>query len=205
MSNHVRRRHLRTVEAYMRPFSCLVLLVLSTTRVAAAQSTRPHRWAQLIATGSEAIDLDTATLQRTDGLRRVWLRWDLDRSGPVFWRSTSLSTGRSTARVGSRACWPSRPTTFRLLQRLGCQTLLGRQTRSAPRTQCGTQCRLAALSTSLLKLFVGGVKPAPNKRVKLAGGDRPKGSGVFVPWREGTFVQYSGAGGRVARSLSASR
>ena len=68
----------------MRPFSCLVLLVLSTTRVAAAQSTRPHRWAQLIATGSEAIDLDTATLQRTDGLRRVWLRWDLDRSGPVF-------------------------------------------------------------------------------------------------------------------------
>ena len=68
----------------MRPFSCLVLLVLSTTRVAVAQSTRPHRWAQLIATGSEAIDLDTATLQRTDGLRRVWLRWDLDRSGPVF-------------------------------------------------------------------------------------------------------------------------
>src|SRR5213595_907930 len=61
----------------MRPFSCLVLLVLSTTRVAAAQTTRPHRWAQLIATASEAIDLDTATLQRTDGLRRVWLRWDL--------------------------------------------------------------------------------------------------------------------------------
>jgi len=65
----------------MRPFSCLVLLVLSTTRVAAAQSTRPHRWAQLIATASEAIDLDTATVQRTDGLRRVWLRWDLDRWG----------------------------------------------------------------------------------------------------------------------------
>ncbi len=65
----------------MRPFSCLVLLVLSTTRVAAAQSTRPHRWAQLIATASEAIDLDTATAQRTDGLRRVWLRWDVDRWG----------------------------------------------------------------------------------------------------------------------------
>src|SRR5438067_12289667 len=65
----------------MRPFSCLVLLVLSTTRVAAAQTTRPHRWAQLIATASEAIDLDTATVQRTDGLRRVWLRWDLDRWG----------------------------------------------------------------------------------------------------------------------------
>src|SRR6266581_780439 len=65
----------------MRPFSCLVLLVLSTTRVAAAQSTRPHRWAQLIAMASDAIDLDTATVQRTDGLRRVWLRWDLDRWG----------------------------------------------------------------------------------------------------------------------------
>ena len=68
----------------MRTFSSLVFLVLSTTRVAAAQSTRPHQWAQLFATASEAIDLDTATLQRTDGLRRVWLRWDLDRSGPVF-------------------------------------------------------------------------------------------------------------------------
>src|SRR5207249_11780041 len=65
----------------MRPFSCLVLLVLSTTRVAAAQSTRPHRWAQLIATASEAIDLDTAAVQRTDGLRLVWLRWDVDRWG----------------------------------------------------------------------------------------------------------------------------
>jgi len=65
----------------MRPFSCLVLLNLSTTRVAAAQSTRPHRWVQLIATASEAIDLDTATAQRTDGLRRVWLRWDVDRWG----------------------------------------------------------------------------------------------------------------------------
>jgi len=68
----------------MRTSFPLVLLGLSTTRVAAAQSTRPHHWAQLIATTSEAIDLDTATVQRTDGLRRVWLRWDLDRSGPVF-------------------------------------------------------------------------------------------------------------------------
>src|SRR5881398_717029 len=120
-----------------------------------------------------------------------------------FWRSTSLSTGRSTARVGSRACWLSRPTTFRLLQRLGCQTLLGRQTRSAPRTQCGTQCRLAALSTSLLKLFVGGVKPAPNKRVKLAGGDPPKGSGLFVPWRERTFKPSASFRAITARQLHA--
>src|SRR6266702_1233685 len=110
------------------------------------------------------------------------------------WHSTSLSIGRSTARVGSRACWPSRPTRFRLLQCVGCQTVLqrlGRQTRSAPRTQCGTQCRLAALPTWLLKPFVGGVKPAPNKRLKLTGGDRLKGSGVFAPWRARTVVHHS--------------
>ena len=45
----------------------------------------------------------------------------------------------------------------------------------------------------------------PNMRLKLAGGDRPKGSGVVVPWRARTFVHYSCAGGRVARSLSAIR
>ena len=45
----------------------------------------------------------------------------------------------------------------------------------------------------------------PNKRLKLTGGGRFKGSGVFVPWRARTFVHYSCAGGRVARSLSAIR
>src|SRR2546423_15708050 len=74
----------------MRTFSSLVLLILSTTRVGAAQSTRPHQWAELFATASEAIDLDTATVQRTDERRRVWLRWDLDRSGPVFFAQYQL-------------------------------------------------------------------------------------------------------------------
>ncbi len=45
----------------------------------------------------------------------------------------------------------------------------------------------------------------PNKRLKLAGGDRLKGSGVFAPWRVWTIVHFSCAGGRVARSLSAIR
>ena len=45
----------------------------------------------------------------------------------------------------------------------------------------------------------------PNKRLKLPGGDRSRGSGVFVPWRARTNVHYSCAGGRVARSLSAIR
>ena len=40
----------------------------------------------------------------------------------------------------------------------------------------------------------------PNMRLKLAGADRSKGSGVFVPWRARTFVYYSCTGGHVARS-----
>jgi len=45
----------------------------------------------------------------------------------------------------------------------------------------------------------------PNKRLKLAGGDRFSGSGVFAPWRARTLVRLSCAGRRVARSLSAVR
>jgi len=45
----------------------------------------------------------------------------------------------------------------------------------------------------------------PNMRLKLSGGDRFKGSGVFVPWRARTFVHFSCPNRRVARSLSAIR
>ncbi len=45
----------------------------------------------------------------------------------------------------------------------------------------------------------------PNKRLKLAGGARVKGSGVLAPSRARTVVHHSCAGGRVARSLSAIR
>ena len=45
----------------------------------------------------------------------------------------------------------------------------------------------------------------PNKRLKLAGGDRFKGSGVLRPWRGTDFVQRVCAGGQVARHLSAIR
>jgi len=45
----------------------------------------------------------------------------------------------------------------------------------------------------------------PNMRLKLAGADRFKGSGVSCPGGHGTFVRYSCADGRVARSLSAIR
>ncbi len=45
----------------------------------------------------------------------------------------------------------------------------------------------------------------PNKRLKLAGDDRSKGSGVLCPWRGTDFVHHPCAGGWVARSLSAIR
>ena len=45
----------------------------------------------------------------------------------------------------------------------------------------------------------------PNKRLKLAGGDRFKGIGVLCPWRGTDFVPHPCAGERVARSLSAIR
>jgi len=47
--------------------------------------------------------------------------------------------------------------------------------------------------------------PLPNKRLKLTGGDRFKGSGVLGPGGARTVVHYPCAGGRVARSLSAIR
>ncbi len=45
----------------------------------------------------------------------------------------------------------------------------------------------------------------PNKRLKLAGGDRFKGTGVLCPWQGTDFVPHPCAGKRVARSLSAIR
>ncbi len=45
----------------------------------------------------------------------------------------------------------------------------------------------------------------PNKRLKLPGGYRSNGNGVFAPWRAQTVVHYSCASERVARSLSAIR
>jgi len=47
--------------------------------------------------------------------------------------------------------------------------------------------------------------PLPNKRLKLAGGDRLEGIGVLSPGGRGLSSTYSCAGGRVARSLSAIR
>ena len=49
------------------------------------------------------------------------------------------------------------------------------------------------------------IRPLPNKRLKLAGGDRLKGNGALCPWRGTDFVPHPCAGGRVARSLSAIR
>ena len=49
------------------------------------------------------------------------------------------------------------------------------------------------------------VAPPPNKRLKLAGARVLKEAVVSCPGGHGTFVHYSCAGERVARSLSAIR
>ncbi len=48
-------------------------------------------------------------------------------------------------------------------------------------------------------------KQQPNKRLKLVGGDRLKGTGVFARCPAKPVVQPPCAGGRVAGSLSAIR
>ena len=45
----------------------------------------------------------------------------------------------------------------------------------------------------------------PNKRLKLAGGDRSKGSGVLCAGGHELSFNYAARGGRVAHSLSAIR
>ncbi len=55
---------------------------------------------------------------------------------------------------------------------------------------CGNAVRLAAL---------------PNKRLKLPGGDRSKGSGVLCAGARELSFNYTALGGRVARSLGAIR
>ena len=65
-------------------------------------------------------------------------------------------------------------------------------------------CRARALSRAWRARASGQGAPS-NMRLKLAGGDRSKGNGVLCPGGHETFVHYSCADGRVARSLSASR
>ena len=48
-------------------------------------------------------------------------------------------------------------------------------------------------------------KGQPNKRLKLAGGDRPKGSGVLCPYARQLTLNIMAPCGPVARSLSAIR
>jgi len=52
---------------------------------------------------------------------------------------------------------------------------------------------------------VAGAALTPNKRLKLAGAYRSKGTGVLCPWCGTDFVPHPCAGGRVARTLSAIR
>ncbi len=77
---------------------------------------------------------------------------------------------------------------------------MGARTRDAPTADLPST---TFWKPTLSRAFVEQV--LPNKRLKLTGGGRFKGSGVFVPWRARTVVHHPCAGGRVARSLSAVR
>ena len=54
-------------------------------------------------------------------------------------------------------------------------------------------------------MLAGHVALQPNKRLKLAGADRFKGSGVLCPGGHELSFDYTPRGGRVPRSLSAIR
>ena len=74
--------------------------------------------------------------------------------------------------------------------------------RSGTITSASSQWRVGALSRGGPPVFVF---RQPNKRLKLAGGDRSKGSGVLCPDGARTVVHYSCASGPVAGSLNAIR
>jgi len=63
----------------------------------------------------------------------------------------------------------------------------------------------ARVASSARRARASGKSAPSNMRLKLAGGDRFKGSGVLCPWRGTGVVQRPCGGGRVARSLSAIR
>src|SRR5204862_6555122 len=90
------------------------------------------------------------------------------------------------------------------------------QTSIFPRARLVTSALLPSWATSTLSTNGASLAPMvsvvrhelwapPNKRLKLTGGDRLKGSGVLCPGRARTVVPHPCAGERVARSLSAIR
>jgi len=63
----------------VRFFSSVVILLLAAPALVVAQ--RPptaHRWAPLVVTQGDRIDLDTAVVELINPLRRVWIRWVFD-------------------------------------------------------------------------------------------------------------------------------
>ncbi len=75
----------------------------------------------------------------------------------------------------------------------------------AKRTNIGIRRRGCNDSCPLRALY-GAIRAVrPNKRLKLPGAGRSKGSGVLCPWRGTDYVHRPYATERVARSLSAIR
>jgi len=96
-----------------------------------------------------------------------------------------------SSETGERAA--TRNVREELLRRLGCEGVLER--RRSQGCRCGGDAACGARP----------LRPLPNKRLKLAGGDRSRGSGVLCADAHELSFNYPAPGGRVARSLSASR
>src|SRR2546425_7693924 len=106
----------------------------------------------------------------------------------------------SIARDRSHAFWPVKTSTSPT-----APPQRPRPSSSAAPILLGIVQLRAASSLKQSQRSVGGQKPAPNKRLKLTGGDRFKGTLSVVRRRPRPVVHFSCAEGQVARSLSAIR
>jgi hypothetical protein len=65
------------------PLLLSVALIIPVPALA-GQIPTAHRWAPLLVNQGETVDIDTASVERSDSSVIVWLRWDLDRSSHQF-------------------------------------------------------------------------------------------------------------------------
>src|SRR5436190_2180508 len=137
---------------------------------------------------------------------KPWSRSDvpLPTSRPTLTGRTSSSLRLIAARASAdgclRPCWPIR--SFRGYDGSVCSRATRRHS-----TRSSVLGQVLDHSSTWSTAIRGPVqrRRLPNKRLKLTGDDRSKGSGVLCPWRGTDFVPHPCAGDRVARSLSAIR
>src|ERR1051325_9263027 len=58
---------------------CLIFLTTAVFLPALASTQQQHRWAPLVLSDGQQVDVDTVTIRSLDGVRQVWLRWHFNR------------------------------------------------------------------------------------------------------------------------------